>query len=140
MTTFTKWVKVGAMRPGESQSAFLFVEIKWDGKRLSIVGVDGPKANGDAIGGCGQCIDALSDVKPPLVDVERLREVWARWHLNDMRAGCEHQRAVDEHTIGAKCSECGYRYGSVWLHEDVPADVIEYLASLPATDVPQGWR
>lgn len=158
---------------------------------------------------------------------ERLAQVWDRWHLNDMRAGCEHQRDIDtteevevttykltreawacrkaaekaatdaaidgravelrpvekalmrldhgevysppdadsplsgcyevdkrerkaigwvrpnEHPRGmlcAPCPTCGYKYGSAWLHEDVPADVIAWLESLPETDrLPACW-
>jgi hypothetical protein len=34
----------------------------------------------------------------------------------------------------------GYRYGSAWLREDVPADVIEFLESLPTSDsLPTEW-
>ncbi len=155
------------------------------------------------------------------VDLERLAEVWNNWHLNDMRAGCEHQRAnwstteklevvhygltlkasqmrtkaieetaratargeeiklsdtarvlvlledwfkdrftppdadsplsgcyeirkreqkaagwvrEDEHPRGLlskPCTACGYKYGSAWLKEDVPEDVLEWLHGLP---------
>ena len=33
----------------------------------------------------------------------------------------------------------GYRYGTAWLHEDVPADVIEWLFALPDTDKTPAW-
>lgn len=91
-----------------------------------------------------------------------VRAWWQRWHLNDMRAGCEHQRAggwaerpIDpskplnsygkhfpgqrqdswnmltwvprgEHPEGLlshPCPTCGYKYGSQWLKEEIPADV-----------------
>jgi hypothetical protein len=62
---------------------------------LSITGVEGPKRNGDALGGCGQVTEGLALVTPAAgVDVGRFRDIWERWHLNDMRAGCEHQRAT----------------------------------------------
>lgn len=212
----------------------VFVTVRWDGKRLSISGVVGPKSNGDARGSCGQCIDAVRQCKPtaefaPFRD--RLVEVWERWHLNDMRADCEHQRALwdtdeplevvtyhltteanmrrrkvlenvahnalrgnlpelsprdralaemadwfrdrysppdadsplsdcfevrkretrpagavgwNEHPRGLlsrECPTCGYRYGTKWLTEDVPAEVIDFLASLPTSDaLPTCWQ
>jgi hypothetical protein len=153
--SFEKWVDAGLGKYGR-----VFVAVKWDGSRLSITGVEGPKRNGDATGSCGQCIGALDWITEPLVDVARLRDVWNRWHLNDMRPACEHQRAASwgdetlevgekreqkragwvyqgEHPRGVlmkPCPECGYKYGSAWLREEVPADVIDYLCSLPASD------
>jgi len=93
----------------------------------------------------------------------KVRAWWERWHLNHMRAGCEHQRAekwaerpIDpskptnaygihfegqqhaswnmltwvsrkEHPQGLlsePCPTCGYKYGSAWLKEEIPADVV----------------
>ena len=56
----------------------------------------------------------------------RLKDLWDRWHLNDMRAGCEHQRALgwtsyDDHP-SEPCPECGYKFGSAWLFEPLPED------------------
>ncbi|MFA4971502.1 MAG: hypothetical protein WC683_02735 [bacterium] len=214
---FTKHVLVGTGDCGK-----VFVTIKWDGKRLSLTGVEGPLSNGDAKGGCGQ-IDLVNVTQPfPGIDVAKLAEVWNRWHLNDMRAGCEHQRkdwdvtekvevieymlktehytarnnlvesgvaelvkngstAVterqrfllslplstlhpldvsfyrvhkretkatgwvrpEEHPKGLlnkPCPECGYKYGSQWLYEEVPEDVIAFLKSLPETvTLPGCW-
>lgn len=217
-----------------------FATIEWDGKKLSLTGVIGPLANGDARGSCGQIDATLRDYSerdelraaPNLAteDVSRLLEVWDRWHLNDMRAGCEHQRAEwdpgkkltvetygltseahrtrdkalaevrnaalenrvavlddaarfligpdwfkelhqlptegdprfglfekrkseakaagwvypSEHPEGLlkkPCPTCGYKFGSAWVHEDVPADVIAFLESLPETDqLPAAWE
>lgn len=55
------------------------VEIDWDGYRLSICG--GYKDS------CGQNMDDLP------ANYGKLKEIWENYHLNDMRAGCEHQRA-----------------------------------------------
>jgi len=41
-----------------------------------------------------------------------LRRVWERWHLNDMRAGCEHQGPGSQ--LGETCPS-GYGYGTAWL-------------------------
>ena len=153
--------------------------------------------------------------------IPKLRDIWNKWHLNDMRPGCEHQRAEwdtsekvevityrltsdalkdqseikrqaeedliktgsasisdlnrellslpwetkkdpntsisihfqkcykeqkretkavgwlyeKEHPKGLlckPCETCGYKYGSQWLKEDIPADVLGYLKTLGA--------
>lgn len=43
----------------------------------------------------GQCVDEVVAYFPHDKKAQRMCEVWKRWHLNDMKAGCEHQRAWD---------------------------------------------
>jgi hypothetical protein len=116
---FTKVVRVGLVPvyPGTDRRANLFCKIEYSAEgRLSISGVIGPKPNGDAQGGCGQ-IDMEFAHRNPADDDRRHSEpvrpeeitfsddwstgiwlhfldVWHRWHLNDMRASCEHQREL----------------------------------------------
>jgi hypothetical protein len=92
MDAFKKHVFVGYADAGRYP---VFVTINWTGERLSLTDVVGPKSNGDARGSCGQ-IDLRAVVYDPPegVDVERLAEIWKAWHLNDMRAGCLHQRVT----------------------------------------------
>lgn len=95
MENFTKVVRIGTVMVG-TFTADLFCKVAWDGSRLSMTGVEGPTKDGNAIGGCGQ----LS--RPEKVakfakgwDEEKMSmffAVWHKWHLNDMRASCEHQR------------------------------------------------
>lgn len=162
-------------------SARVFCRVKITDGKLSITGVVGPKRNGDCVGSCGQISDTLTDAEfVPAVDIDtaRLHAVWDRWHLNDMRAGCEHQRSegwdtrpIDptkplrtygkhfdgqrrdswnmltwvtrkEYSEGLMCEPCltcGYKYGTSWLREELPADVIEFLASLPESPVVPAW-
>jgi hypothetical protein len=157
----------------------VFVKITWDGKRLSVTGVEGPHAGGNCFGSCGQ-ID-LSCVTPAAGwedKIGTLADYWRAWHLNDLRAGCEHQRAAKweerpinpskplnaygrhfpgqqsdscnmlvsvfaaEHPEGLLCKPCpvcGYKYGSAWLCEKVPAKVVAWLRALPETDVTPAW-
>lgn len=223
---FEKIVRPGTVKvyPGRAD---LFCKIKWDGKRLSITGVEGPTRNGDCKGSCGQCgVDPEETEPSPGWDKAMLAEfagIWDRWHLNDMRAGCEHQRAdgwgkkeleiityeltgealqrqrkiksdamdtlrktgaatmtdeerdflalewrttnprqahldlykvkstekkrsgwvrETEHPDGElskPCPTCGYKYGTQWLTEEVPASVIEWLKALPDTDKTPEW-
>ena len=48
----------------------------------------------------------------------------------------------DEHPDGILCKPCpvcGYKYGTSWLKEEVPADVIDWLFALPNTTVRPAW-
>lgn len=75
-----------------------FAKIKWDGIKLSITSVIGPRPNGAAIGNCGQCINDVRQGRPNETDgwttemLNQLCDIWAHYHLNNMRPECEHQR------------------------------------------------
>lgn len=194
------------------------VDISFADGRLSICGETEDSA--------GQIIGELEDLlkygpnEQQKTIIVKLRDIWERWHLNDMRPGCEHQRAwntsekieivsyrltreaskqqnqikrqaetdlketgtatisdlnrellslpwqikkdpaevtslfyrdcYEEHERETKtagwvypsehpkgllckpCEVCGYKYGSAWLKEEVPADVLDYLKTLGA--------
>lgn len=46
----------------------------------------------DIISG-GQNLDELGRLFPDNSQLQRIIGLWEKWHLNDMRAGCKHQRA-----------------------------------------------
>lgn len=231
---FQRVVHLGTVK-ANLRWASVFCKIEYEKGRLSITGVVGPLRSGNALGGCGQIEDEIRDAEfnrfAPGWDhalVKRFVEAWDRWHLNDMRAGCSHQRAAgwgrtklaiatwildsetsdrqrkiqqevmaavrrgevrpvtglergilnlpynikcadgaspageytcyykksgveekfdgcvrpSEHPEGKlcrPCAECGYEYGSKWLREDVPTDVLDFLRALPETDVTPAW-
>lgn len=89
------------LHPGRERDGEIFVRVNFKDGRLSLTGVVGPKHNGDCTGSAGQIIGGLepADIQPSAgwtpESIARLWEVWDRWHLNDMRAGCEHQRTLD---------------------------------------------
>jgi len=234
---------------GAREASVVFCEITYsDEKRLSITGVVGPRADGNSDGGCGQ-IDLVKELTHSISFcrgwyrelVLKFAEVWKRWHLNDMRALCEHQRQLGWSELGDKevvlynyvlkgewrrkkkeieadvarrvmngesvkldgedlkiirlspsfttheeaeadtlefykpreplfsgdkefkwtqslrwltpdkhpdgiltkpCPVCGYKYGTKWLFEPVPDDVIKFLDSLPDPEyvLPGVWR
>jgi hypothetical protein len=102
MKNFTKvinpYVVRGFSRMGREVDAEVFVKIEFKDGRLSLCGVEGPTRSGDCYGSCGQISRNSNPVRlnegwsPALV--EALFAAWSRWHLNDMRAGCEHQREL----------------------------------------------
>ena len=103
MTSFTKilqptFIEAYSSRDNRSFLVHVYVKVEFDGKRLSITGVEGPRRDGDAWGGCGQIkLTTKHGVNGDWTEemVTKLSEIWKRWHLNDMRAGCEHQRAEE---------------------------------------------
>lgn len=40
----------------------------------------------------GQCVREVAALFPEDAKAQRMADIWERWHLNDMRPGCEHQR------------------------------------------------
>lgn len=185
----TKIVYLGTL-PYLKTSMKVFAKIEWDGKRLSISGVEGPMKSGNCRGSCGQIIigfkefDArgycsIQDITPAKGWTHGLIHlfftVWDRWHMNDSKAGCWHQRLMgwDKEPIDPSkpttaygkfypgqptdswnskgwvypphghlteaCPACGYKYGTKWLHEDVPAKVIDFLFNLPDADITPAW-
>ena len=74
-------------------------------------------------------------------------DIWDRWHLNNLRAGTRGQnvlvkyyiRRVGYYKYEEVCKfleskgllyDRGHKYGSKWLYEPLPQDVIDYLKSL----------
>lgn len=41
--------------------------------------------------------------------------------------------------LGKPCPVCGYKYGTSWLKEDVPEDVLQFLYNLPDTTREPAW-
>ena len=104
--------------------------------------------------GSGQVYEYLTKDNPAYgftrKDCFRLKQAWQRWHLNDMRAGTPKQEeavrkwrpTADDPSYQGACKmlesinlliDGGYRYGTAWLKEEVPLDVLEWLFSLPGT-------
>lgn len=90
---FEKVVCLGSIK-GEG---YVFCSIKYSKEgKLSICGVVNPKNNGDA-SGCGQIVGYNIDY-PNIAEnwtqelIAEFYTIWKNWHLNDMQAGCKHQR------------------------------------------------
>lgn len=221
--------------------AFCKIEIKENGC-LTITGVIGPTHYGNCRGGAGQCADSIRAGNPKEEDgwtremLDKFCDIWDNWHLNDVRAYCQHQKSLgwdrealepmtlyhynlrkeaaseqkkaenaaldalrqgkpffptpdqvfyaglkyflnkyspvdgelkdyyepyksytgrsaeeeksrgfvrfdeDERGILCKpCPVCGYKYGTSWIKEELPDEVVEFLKSLPDTKVQPAW-
>jgi hypothetical protein len=99
------------------------------GEELSIVG----RLVTPDISSSGQCIGTIAQVFSDNAKINRIKEVWERWHLNGYHAGCEHQREFEkepyENHRGAYCEICDYVYGTDWKYEIIPDAIIEEIKS-----------
>lgn len=139
-----KIVRIGTMLSGK-RYASVYAHISWEDERLSICGTIGPLPSGGALGSSGQ-------IDQPKIEnfaqgwnqalLDKFFQIWKRWHLNDLRAECEHQRALGwtwaDHPM-AKCPICGYKLGSGWHTEPVPHEIIAILSKLPDADRQPAW-
>ena len=91
----------------------------------------------------GQIYDELTDqnIKEYLIPSHKLAAIvaiWKRWHLNDLKAACIHQKDFSAndpkwHEKAAeeskKCPN-GYQYGSSWLVEPLPLEIAAEITSI----------
>ena len=145
---FERRLYIGDENIYNSVWAPIFIHVKFKNMNLSMTGVVGPKMNGDCSGSCGQIVMGLKaeNIRPALgfsiMKINRLLKIWDAWHLNDMRAGCEHQRELGwtpKDNLNDECPVCGYKYGYEWKREEVPNDVIAWLKLLKNTTKTNAW-
>lgn len=100
---------------------------------------------GECTGRCGQMTDTLRG--SGVAELDRICELWDRWHLNGIKAGNRKQLECIEMNgfkgdHEAMCNGLkqfgllvadGYKYGSAWLYEPVPAKVVNELKKLFAS-------
>jgi len=159
MSDFTKIIHpIDCDCRGNGRYYPVFCEILYYNVRLSISGVIGPTRYGNAMGSCGQ-INGSFTTRTLTRTQDSIRfvkgwnrtlwydflDAWDLYHLNDMHAGCEHQRALhwendgyDKHP-SEPCPTCGYQYGTSWNFIPVPETVLDFLKNLPVTDRTPAW-
>lgn len=121
-------------------------ELTWalqDGRFSMCAGIWRP--NKSDLETCGQCIDTVADYFPDDPKVQRMRSIWQRWHLNDMRAGSPAQEAwlrdnpipeaeyqypksyyvvaCEKLAAAGLNPDNGYSYGHAWNTEVLPEHV-----------------
>lgn len=146
-TDFERIVHVGMTPSYGGRSMHVYCKIQYRNGELSITGVEGPLASGNALGNCGQIEMNWEPMKTYAPGWNRALEaeflaVWRKWHLNNMNAGCTHQDERGEKWAthpSAICPDCGWKLGHGWSKREVPEDVLEFLQSLPDTDRTPAW-
>jgi len=106
----------------------------------------------DIISG-GQNLEEIAKLFPGDERAQRIVKVWRKWHLNDMKAGTPKQEKavvtwkakgnrydydkVVTHLKGIGLYEDdGYKYGTAWLKEELPPDVVTEIEAW--SGFPQG--
>lgn len=92
---------------GERVMRDAFVKIEFDkDSNLSISGVIAPTTGGNCLGSYGQCLEEIRNGEPKgewTKDMlDHLCDIWDRWHLNDMRAFCQHQKVFNWDKLARK--------------------------------------
>lgn len=85
-------------KTGNKVDGNAFVKIEYKDSKLSMCGVVAPLSNGNCLGSAGQCVDEIRNGSPTdewtAEMLNKLCDIWDRWHLNDMRPYCEHMREL----------------------------------------------
>lgn len=77
--------------------------------------------------------------KSPLIE-KLLADGWIEEGKKETKtSGWTYELEHPEGELMKPCPVCGYKYGSAWLKEAVPAEVISFLESLPETDKIPAW-
>lgn len=129
------------------------IEVELKDGELSICGNVWNPSETDIYSG-GQNLDEIRKLLRGNPKVKRIHEIWQRWHLNHMRAGSPRQRAyletqtfpgypLSHYTWACEVLAAAglqpdneyihngkpYSYGSAWLHEELPAEIIAEVES-----------
>ena len=56
-----------------------------------------------------------------------------------LKNGARIELTVAQYLVSNLSAVCGYKYGSKWLKREVPAEVLEFLRTLPDTDTKPAW-
>ena len=100
-STIEKIINIGLYKNNYCENRLpVFCKIEYKEGKLSISGVVAPTENGDAYEG-GQIYDSIAENLDffdfaegwDKIKAFQFVEYWKEWHLNDLQAGCEHQRA-----------------------------------------------
>lgn len=93
-----KIIRLGTKEIAPHNFGSVFCEITYEKGKLSIHGVIAPTRGGNSKGGCGQIQNSILPIYKYAPGwtygmAKKFIATWNEWHLNDMQAGCEHQRA-----------------------------------------------
>lgn len=130
LTKTLSFGKVDYNRSGR-KNCLVTVDVELKDGTLSICGNVWNHLKSDTYLG-GQCLDDLQKLLPHDKKLARIVAIWDRWHLNHMRAGCQHQREAGwtwQTHPSVHCPMCGYAYGSAWLREELPQSIIDEVTA-----------
>lgn len=99
---------------------------------------------------CGQCLDTILELFPHDKFVQLVHRIWDRFHLNGMNSGTRKQRELvkalyslilpnERYDYTVACDflaendllvDNGYKYGTAWLVELLPEDIIQVIEDI----------
>lgn len=168
-SNFSKTVRLGTVKIGRWVSVYCKIKLEDGKLSISGVEGPTPSGNAvGGCGQINMRMNAryVAGMRPApgwsRSSIRRFLAIWGRWHLNDMKAGSAAQEEwlranpidkaeyaypksryeVASAKLAAAClnpDADGYRYGTAWKREEVPAEVVEWLRSLPDTDKTPAW-
>lgn len=113
------------------------VEVELEGGRLSICGNIWNPRETDIYSG-GQNIEEIADLFKGSRKVQRIKAIWERWHLNDMKAGTPAQETeLKKHTFPGY-PKSHYEWALETLHQVGPFTVWAFEPLTPEQDA-QEW-
>jgi|ERR1051326_1916842 hypothetical protein len=142
-----------ALRPLQRVAPELTIDLQpaaADARELSICAIIYRNGRDYSAGQCRETVLSVLASHPAIADVKRLCELWERWHLNGMRPDTRVQREAlkdmepavyPQSHYDKACAHLeakgllldrGYRYGSAWLSEPLPSDVVAEVESIVA--------
>ncbi len=141
---------------GHTDDGNVHVKVTWVDGVLSLVGTEGRNHGGQI--DMGLQPEEITPAEGWTREmITTLWAIWKRWHLNDMKAGTPAQQAhldtltfpgyptsyyvwaVEELAKVGLRRDNGYEYGSKWLREEVPEEVILQLEAFPTVDKPPSY-
>ena len=104
MEIYERTISLGkvAIREGGAKVYQCSIEVNINNGRLSICGTVGNPRNNHGFFSTGQNQQMILESFPENKAIARMVEVWDEWHMNDMHAECEHQRAAGWREIAVK--------------------------------------
>lgn len=85
----------------------------------------------------GQCVDTIwkhfaTQIENPSL-YKQIMQLWEKWHLNDLNAGCRHQRKQKmtyQGNCGNVCRICNYPIGTSWKYNKINDRDLKSILSL----------
>ena len=111
----------GRYSPGRIDGGRAFVEWELTDGRFSMSGQVWDRQGSDCVT-AGQCVDEIAEAFPNDAKLQRMREIWDRWHLNDMKPGSPKQTAwLKAHDAEYRAALTAGKDGYQWTCEALAA-------------------
>jgi hypothetical protein len=101
----------------------------------------------------GQCLDTINETFKRVNPIfKKIYPIWKKYHLNDLKSGTKKQiEALDQYQFKSgrydyieACEylksidlydDRGYKYGSAWLYQPLPEDVLQTILDVLQADI-----